>query len=327
MKFKTIWKDAFREVKQSKMRFLAILTIILLGVAFYVGISATGPDMVNSSEEYYSDLKLMDYKVQSNYGLTEEDIQSLEEIDSVSVQSHYAYDFLLDDASSIRLYSFDTENKQEINQYYIVDGRLPEKKGEIALDNNKGLLEDIKIGDTIQLNSGESSGEPEKNLNTNEFEIVGFVNSPLFIENESRGVTSVGSGTLNAFGVIPEENYTSDLYTEAYLKIKDSETFDAYSEKYEELSDKHFSKIENKLVKLEDRREKSIRNEARKEIEDGREEIQEAKEELADAEAELEDARTEIDNGWEELEEGKEELRSERENAQNEINKNEQELQ
>lgn len=327
MKFKTIWKDTFREIKKSKMRFLAILTIILLGVAFYVGISATGPDMVNSAEQYYSDLNLMDYKVQSNYGLTKKDIESLEDIDSVKVQSHYAYDFLTDDASAIRLYSFDLENEQEINQYHIVDGRLPNQSGEIAVDNKKRLRSDLEIGDRIKLDPGENAGDPEKNLTKKEFKIVGFVNSPVFVEIESRGVATVGSGSLNFFGVIPEKDYKSDVFTEAYLKIEGSEEFEDYSKDYEEHVEAYLPKIEDKLVKLEDRREENIVNEAQEEIDEGREEIQEAKEELQDAEKELNDAKNEIEEGWQELEDGRDELQKERANAEKEIQKNEKELQ
>lgn len=326
MKFKAIWKDTFREIGKSKMRFLAIMTIILLGVAFYVGISATGPDMVHTSEEYYSDLNLMDYKVQSTYGLTEDDIDSLEDLDGMSVQSHYAYDFLLEDATSIRLYSLDTKEGQEINQYYIVDGRLPNKKGEIAIDHKKSLRGETKIGDRIQLDAGESAGDPDEHLDTKSFKIVGFVNSPLFVEIESRGVASVGSGTLNAFGVISEEDYTSDIYTEAYLKLANSEKYKSYSDEYEEYVDDYFPPFEKKLSQLENRREKSILNEAQEEIDDGWSDIKEAEQELVDAESELEDAQTEIEDGWKELEDGKEELRKETKDAQNEINKNEQKL-
>lgn len=308
------------------MRFLAISTIILLGVAFYVGISATGPDMIHSSENYYSELNLMDYKVQSNYGLTEENIESLEELDSVSVQGHYAHDFLLENASSMRLYSLDTEKGQDINQYHLVEGRLPKQKGEIAVDETKHLREDIEIGDTIQLDHGESAGDPEEHLNTKEFNIVGFVQSPLFIEIESRGVASVGSGTLDSFGVIAENNYEEDIYTEAYLNIAGSNQYEDYSDEYEEYVDGYLPEIEEKLADLEENREESIRSEAEKEINDGREEIKEAKEELNEAEAELADARSEIDEGWQELEEGKKELQEERNQALNEIKDNEKEL-
>lgn len=326
MKFKAIWKDTFREIGKSKMRFLAILIIILLGVAFYVGISATGPDMLHTSDEYFSDLELMDYKVQSNYGLTEKDIDSLKEMDNLSVQSHYAYDFLLDDASSIRLYSLDPEKGQEINKYYLVEGRLPNKKGEIAIDHKRKLRENTQIGDIIQLDSGESAGDPSEYLKTKTFEVVGFVNSPLFIEIESRGVASIGSGTLNSFGVISEADYTSDLFTEAYLVVDGSDDYPAYSDRYEDHLDNFYPKLEEKLEDLEKRRETTIKEEAQEEIDEGRTDIEEAEKELADAESDLDDARIEIEEGWTELNEGQVELEKETEEARQEINENEEKL-
>ncbi len=326
MKFKAIWKDTFREITKSKMRFLAILTIILLGVAFYVGISATGPDMIATSDEYFEQLELMDYRVQSTYGLTDDDIELLENLEGASVQSHYAHDFLLEDASTIRVYSLDTKNGQEINKYYVLDGRLPEKSGEIAIDYKRHLREGTKVGDLITLETGESAGEPEEYLKQNTFEVVGLVNSPLFIEIESRGISSIGSGTLNAFGVISEIDYTTDIFTEAYIKLAKSNQYDAYSDEYDNYVDNFSPNLETTLDQLAVRRENNIQNEIQEELADGWAEIKEAKEELVDAETELADARVEIDDGWAELEEGKAELQQEIADAEQEINKNEQTL-
>ena len=80
MQYKAIWKDTFRELTKSIMRFLAILIIIFLGVGFYVGLSATSPNMLWTADSYYSDHNLMDYRVLSTYGLTNEDIEDLENL-------------------------------------------------------------------------------------------------------------------------------------------------------------------------------------------------------------------------------------------------------
>lgn len=326
MRFKAIWKDTFREITKSKMRFLAILTIILLGVAFYVGISATGPDMIATSDEYFKGLELMDYRVQSTYGLTDEDIESLENSEDFNVQRHYAYDFMLEDASTIRLYSLDPENGQEINKYHVLEGRLPEKTGEIALDHKKHLREGTKVGDTITLDTGESAGDPKENLNQTRFEVVGLVNSPLFVEIESRGISSIGSGKLNAFGVIVEADYAADLFTEAYVKIDGSKNFEAFSDGYENYIKQYLPELEQTLDNLAIRRDESIQDEIQEELADGRAEIADAEKELAEAEAELEEARIEIDDGWQEFEDGKAELAQETADAKKEIAENEQKL-
>lgn len=327
MKFKAIWKDTFREISKSLMRFLAILIIIFLGVGFYVGISATSPDMMLTADKYFTDLNLMDYKVLSTYGLTEADIEELQKAHGVPVQSHYAYDFALADTyAAIRLYSYDLENGQNINQYYVIDGRLPEKAGEIALDNKLAYSQSVEIGETISLSQGENSGEPEKHLKRLEFEVVGFVNSPMFVENIARGMTSIGSGTLGGFGVIPAEDYDAKYFTEAYLKIDSSPDFAAYSDDYDDFVKSFTPELEKTLSLLEDRRSEVIKAEIEEEIADGWAEIEKAERELADAQAEIEDARSELSKGWVEFEDGRRELQEQTQSATAEIAQNEQRL-
>jgi len=327
MRFKAIWKDTFREISQSIMRFLAILIIIFLGVGFFVGISATSPNMVNSADQYFTEHNYMDYRVSSTYGLTDQDIADLETIDNVNVQSHYAQDFMVSDSQeTIRLYSYDLENGQDINQYYLVDGRLPEQTGEIALDSNESFLGEVAIGDTISLNDNEEAGDPAQNLNTQTFEVVGFVNNPMYIDNSSRGNTTIGSGTLNGFGVIPEEDYNTDVKTEAYLTVDGSENYQSYSSEYENHVDQVSDELGSTIDAIESRRSDEIQAEAQAEIDQGWTDIETAEQELADAEAELETARQELDDGWAQYETGVAELEEQAATAREELAQNEAQL-
>ena len=47
------WKEFFRCVLKTKSRFISMLLITALGVAFYVGIRASGPDMELSADTLY----------------------------------------------------------------------------------------------------------------------------------------------------------------------------------------------------------------------------------------------------------------------------------
>ena len=51
-------KDIFREIAKTKNRFLSIFLIVAIGVGFFAGLTASGPDMkltklVTSHEELY----------------------------------------------------------------------------------------------------------------------------------------------------------------------------------------------------------------------------------------------------------------------------------
>lgn len=324
MQFKTIWKDTFRELSKSVMRFLAILTIILLGVGFFVGISATGPNMIETADQYYDDLQLMDFKVISTYGLTDDDLEKLKQTKNTEMQSHYAYDFIIEDYSeTIRLYSLDLDEGQKLNQYVVEEGRLPEKDDEIAIDQRESFLAGLNIGDKVSLELDKDQGDPEKHLTRQEFTVVGFVNSPLFIEKISRGTSTIGNGTLDGFGVVSEDVYDTDYQSEVYLTNYEIQGESTYSKRYTDFIESETKDIEDVLGDLEEKREKEIEEEIEKEIADGWQEIEDAEEELTDAENKLADAREELDDGWAEFEKEKENFEKEIFSAQSEIEKQE----
>ena len=66
-------KDFTREIRRNKGRFLSIFFIVLLGSAFFSGIRSSGGDMKYSADVYYDDTDMMDIRVLSTLGLTDDD--------------------------------------------------------------------------------------------------------------------------------------------------------------------------------------------------------------------------------------------------------------
>lgn len=83
MKNRSYNKSIIREILSSKARFISILAIIFLGVAFYSGIKSSGPDLQESINEFFSDKNLMDSKIISSIGLNEKDLKLLEDNDKI----------------------------------------------------------------------------------------------------------------------------------------------------------------------------------------------------------------------------------------------------
>ena len=65
MKKKALYKDIKREIKKSYGRFFSIMALIMLGVAFFVGLKAVGPDMKLTATDYFNTYQLADVEVQS----------------------------------------------------------------------------------------------------------------------------------------------------------------------------------------------------------------------------------------------------------------------
>ena len=89
-------RDVFRQIRTSKRRFVAILLIVALGVAFFSGVRATSPDMRMTLDQYFDDYNAADVQLLSTLGFDEEDLTALREVEGMRiVQPGYAADGFL----------------------------------------------------------------------------------------------------------------------------------------------------------------------------------------------------------------------------------------
>lgn len=303
MKKKALWKDIWIEIGKSKARFLALLAIITLGVAFFAGIKAAGPDMLDTANQYYEDNNLYDLKVLSTYGLEEADIAILDETADLSVHPMRTVDIEME-GSDFLVKVFPLQSGADpVNAYALVDGRLPETSGEVALDAKQNLSSTYQIGDTITFRheSDEDLSDEEKenriSLKEQEYTVVGFVDSPMYIETIMRGSTNVGKGSLDAFVVVPESDILGSIYTEAYLTMAPTVAETGYTNAYDEQVDRLADEVELALNGRPLERINEIRAEGQRKIRDAEDELQEGKDKLAEAEQELQDAHQQLDDG------------------------------
>ena len=81
MKKHALHKDFFMEIKKRFHRYASILLIVALGVAFFSGGRASKPDMVLSADIFYDESNLMDIRVISTLGLTDEDVEAIRQVE------------------------------------------------------------------------------------------------------------------------------------------------------------------------------------------------------------------------------------------------------
>lgn len=227
-KNKTYNKSIKREIASSKARFISIMAIIFLGVAFYAGIKSSGPDLEKTINDYFNERGLMDSKIVSSLGLNENDLKLLEDNDKIS--DYYATKSVDVNMTNTKNVVKFMEYKQNstMNKLEVVEGRMPKNSGEIALDEQ--ALKDnpnLKIGDTYKVESDEDT---EAYFKKKSFKIVGFVQSPMYIDYLSRGTTTVGKGSIDYFAVINSKDLDLDTYTEIYVRFANTAKLGAYSD-------------------------------------------------------------------------------------------------
>lgn len=309
-------KTSIREIKQSPARFLSILGIIFLGVAFFVGIGATGPDMIKSADHYYEKTKLADMSIYSSLGFSAEDKAVLLEEENIqTVNLQYLLDLPLSQKNTVFRF-LSLTGKDELNQLHVVEGQLPKAKNEILLDSNLSDAKDYQIGDTFEILAKD---DPENQLKEHEFKIVGFAQSPEFIDNSKRGNTNVGNGSITAFAYLLPEAFQMDAYSRMLISFDDLRTEVAYSQNYVDLMNKNKAQVTSLLAPRKQGRLDEIREKALKELNDNQREIDEANAQIEKGAKQLNDALKTLEAGKKELEAGQQTFDSEMANAEAQI--------
>ncbi|GGH37810.1 ABC transporter permease [Paenibacillus segetis] len=311
MKKKALWTDISREIWRTKARFLSIFAIIALGVGFFSGIKATGPDMLDTADYYYKQHKLMDLKVVSNYGLTESNIALIKQTPGVNVvQPGYSADVFLGDTSLIaKVFSYKSDDT--LNGYRIISGRLPEHSGEIAIDGNQRMARAFGLGDTITFTNPDPEVDLSDTFNVSSYKVVGIVNSPQYVESIGRGTSRIGKGTTDVFAIIPEGDFNLSIFTEAYIGLEGVTDKTAYTSEYDDLVEKQKIALEQAFSAEPEERLAEVRAEGQKKLDEARDKIDDAKKQLTEAEQKLGDAKVKLDEGWKSYNEGVAKLNSE----------------
>ncbi len=305
----TFIKIIFRSIRDSIVRFLAILAITALGVGFFSGLKATTPSLNETANQFINEYKLYDLRLISTIGFDDEDIEKISKLDKVtSCEGAYFKDALVsrlransevpdDYISVVRFHSL-TSN---VNTLKVEEGRLPTSPNEVVLDGYQ--CGSSWIGDKIIIDS--EDGFTEKTLT-----VVGIVRSPYYL-NFQRGSTDIGGGSIGFFAYTMPETFDFEYYVEAFVTL-DSDYY-IYSDEYDDFIEEYIDYAEPQIQSIIDERFDTLIGDARAEYEDGvaeyndkmgdaMTELGDAYSELVDAREELSDARIEIEDATKELE-------------------------
>ncbi|MGM0212640.1 FtsX-like permease family protein [Enterococcus sp. AZ109] len=315
---KVLWLTSIREIWRSKTRFLSILGIVFLGVAFFVGLSATGPDMINTADEYYQEQQLADTQIFTSLGVNEDDLNSVKSDKNVKrVEGRYFRDIFLEDKDqTLRLYSYDQD--QQLNRVNVVKGHLPQNNEEIALDAIAETNHDYQVGDTFTIDVQDRNSFEE-----HEMTVVGFVESPQYIENFSRGNTTVGKGTIDFFALTTPDNFKQPVFSELLVRYKNLENVTAYTDTYEDRLADNQERLEKLLEKDAKKRLVDLKNSSQKQIDEAKEQLLAGEQESNEQTQQLIEAKQRLETGKQEYAASQKEFEEKSQAAQAQIEERE----
>lgn len=311
---RTYRKNILRTFKSARSRFVAIFSIVALGVGFLAGLNATPIDMKESMEQYLDDGNFYDLRVVSTMGLTDDDVEALRQVDGIqTVQPAYSADLLVeagDDVVVSRLHSLPPDSDDAINKLTLAEGRMPENSGECVVEASASLTGgSYPIGTTLTVSDSDNE-ELDTKLSCTEYTVVGIVHNTNYFSFE-REPASVGNGTVELVMYLLPEDFAYETYTEIYVTAEGALAQDSMADAY----DATVEAVQDNVEAIQDARcqarYEEIRSEAQAEIDDAWAEYYdaeaEAQQELADAAQELEDGRQELADGEQEYLDGERE--------------------
>ena len=234
--------DAVREILHTKKKFVSLLIMNFLAVGFLAGLRMTSPDMKHSLDAYYDEQNLMDIRIVSTLGLTQDDIDALMGVNSkitrdedsgkrlpviTDAEGSKYFDALIDE-DTVTVISL----PERINRLRLTEGDYPQNSEECIVEQ---LLADklgIRIGDQITIDTEDADKLTTESsaLSVHTFTVSGIAISPLFI-SKTRGSSSIGSGTVTAWISLPQEVFTQDYYTSVYLTTDELDPVDCYEDR------------------------------------------------------------------------------------------------
>lgn len=315
-------KNLQQTIRRSITRYIAIVAIIALGAAMFVGLRSTKSDMVATGQVYMDEQNMFDLRLLNSYGWAQEQLDAIAQMqDVVSAEGTVSLDAIvtLGDVETeyvYKLYSI----PQQVNNVYLLGGRMPQKPDECLAD---GFHRDDSILGTKITVAAANEEDVFDSLTNYTFTVVGYVSSPLYMDM-SRGNTTLGNGSVASYIYLPKEAFSVDYYTEINITLPGSHKI--YTENYSDAMDQASEQLKTLLQPLAEQRYENVRKEALDAYQeglvtynDGLASYQEGKKEalsqldlayrqLTEGQQLLEKNRADLEDGERQLNEGQAEL-------------------
>ena len=193
--------ELFANTKKTFVSFFSILMFVALGVGIFLGITWTAPALHNAADKVLDEGTFHDIQIQYLYGLTEDDIDKLSQVEGVSKVevARQSFESLIIDsvAYTVKVHSIGNE----IDIPIVADGSLPRGPGEIALQKASANRLGLGIGDVVTFQGGNVSPASGKAyLVSDTFTVTALVDSPEYIANSTStfGLSVSSSGSVDA---------------------------------------------------------------------------------------------------------------------------------
>lgn len=270
---KVLRKRVLRDLKNNLFRYIALAFLIIMGMYVIVSLIGAGYTIIDNGETHDEANKIEDGQFSVFVPLSDDEISQLEYA-GAEVEKMFYEDYDVMDGKTIRVFA----NRENIDLVECDEGNLAEADDEIVVEKRFSQVNDISVGDIIQIAG-------------NEFKVTGIGISPdynaLFKEMSDTVVDSKVFGTVFVTeGAYDKLHATGEsVKTETYLyafRLKGKTTCDDVKDALEDIKVDTDSIDDEYFQEYWDRTGAAVND-----FKDGIKELKSGANELADGVAEL----------------------------------------
>ena len=270
---KVLRKRVLRDLKNNLFRYIALAFLIIMGMYVIVSLIGAGYTIIDNGETHDEANKIEDGQFSVFVPLSDDEISQLEDAGAEGEGMFYE-DYEVMDGKTLRVFA----NRENIDLVECDEGNLAEADDEIVVEKRFSQVNDISVGDIIQIAG-------------NEFKVTGIGTSPdynaLFKEMSDTVVDSKVFGTVFVTeGAYDKLNATGEsVKTETYLyafRLEGKTTCDDVKDALEDIKVDTDSIDDEYFQEYWDRTGAAIND-----FKDGIKELKSGANELADGVAEL----------------------------------------
>lgn len=135
-----------RELKDDIGKYIVILLLLILSIGFVSGFLVADGSLINCYDESFEKYNIENGNFETISELTEEQIKAIEKLGIRLYNNNYVEEEISNN-KTVRIFA----NRKEVNKVCLMEGKLPDKKDEIALDRMFAENNDIAVGDSIKI--------------------------------------------------------------------------------------------------------------------------------------------------------------------------------
>ncbi len=346
---KTQILELLRNIKSHRVSFIAITIFVMLGIALYLGIGWTGDALKASATKDFDTYSMYDIEVIFPYGFSKENIEEIAKVPGVDSIHEIQYYFQFFETNGLIKQAKVLSLTDDINKLNVIDGTLPTKAGEVAIEKTFADKEGIKVGDVITFrhddkgnayalknllsedldafNDAEPTADGMERLTVDTVKITALVESPAYM---CAFPITFGSAYTNAAPIdcimfVTDDTFDMDAYTgniSLLIKSNELEGLDAKSDVFKTKSEKLKEDILSVASKIADEKNDNIALSGQNIVAEYKARLEDAKQQIADAEAKIEKAKQDLERSKRELQDAQKKVDS----GKKEIAKKEAEL-